>query len=133
MDVVGTGNGCPGTPASSLPSRHQLSLGCSRLHCGSESCSPAGSPCCSPWGHESTPFFENKSSWVAREMQGLPPALPGALHGAVAGVRKRWAHSSSPVLRRAGLRGAASPHVILVEWGSLWIRAQQRLCTHTWV
>lgn len=30
-------------------------------------------------GDESAPFFKNKGSWVAREMQGLLPALPGAV------------------------------------------------------
>lgn len=48
---------------------------------GSRPCSAAaGSPCCSPFGgNESAPFFKNKSSWVAREMQGLLPALPGVV------------------------------------------------------
>ena len=36
-----------------------------------------------------------------------------------------------PVLSRVGLQRVASPHVIPVEWGSLWVRAEQRLWSRT--
>lgn len=94
----------PGPP----PHLHQPSPGCSRL----------------PMGEESAPFFKNKSSWVAREMQGLLPALPGAV---VWCQEEMGTDLWRPVLSRVGLQRVASPHVILVEWGSLWVGAEQRL------
>lgn len=99
----------------------QVAPGC---RWGSQPCSPAGSLCSSPWGDESAPFFKNKSSWVAREMQGLVPALPGAV---VWCQEEMGTDLWRPVLSRVGLQRVASPHVILVEWGSLWVRAEQRL------
>lgn len=59
-------------------------------------------------GHESAPFFKNKSSWVAREMQGLPPARTSWSCGLVSGRNGDSAClelSSAP--SRAGLCKAA--------------------------
>lgn len=118
-----------GKPSRGLPPLvQQPSLGCSRLQSGSQPCSPAGSLCSSPWGMNQLHSSRTKA-----------PGLPGRCRGCClhflelwSGVRKRWISSSPrPVLCCVGLCQVASPQVILVEWGSLWVRAGQRLWSGT--
>lgn len=92
---MGHWNACPGSLAWLLPTL--ISLAWVALGCRVSQRAPCRQPLLFPQGDESAPFFKNKSSWVAREMQGC------CLHFLSCGlVSGRDGHRAPGVLSRVG-------------------------------